>query len=38
LGVRRALIAGAFFLSLSASVLCLYALYSPIFALAEGIK
>lgn len=38
LGVRRALIAGALFLSLSASGLCLYALFSPLFAIAEALK
>lgn len=38
LGVRRGLIVGALFLSLSASGLCLYGIYSPIFVIAEGIK
>jgi hypothetical protein len=38
LGVRRGLIVGALFLSLSASGLCLYGIYSPIFAIAEFIK
>jgi hypothetical protein len=38
LGLRRALIAGAFFFSISASIFCLYALYSPVFALAGTIR
>jgi hypothetical protein len=37
-GVRRGLIVGASFLSLLASGLCLYGIYSPIFAAAMGIK
>jgi len=38
LGVRRGLIVGAMFLSLSASGLCLYGIYGPIFALAALMK
>jgi type II secretory pathway component PulF len=38
LRVRRRLIVGALFLSLSASGLCVYGMFSPIFALAEAIK
>ena len=38
LGVRRGLIVGALFLSFSASGLCLYAIYSPIFAARELMK
>jgi len=38
LGVRRGLIVGAMFLSLSASGLCLYAIYSQIFAARELMK
>ncbi|HVG60466.1 MAG TPA: hypothetical protein VNA24_18050 [Hyalangium sp.] len=38
LGVRRGLIVGALVLSLSASGLCVYGIFSPIFVLAEAIK
>jgi hypothetical protein len=38
LGIRRGLIVGAMVLSLSASGLCLYGVYSPIFAIAEFIR
>ena len=38
LGVRRRLIVGALFLSLSASGLCLYGIYSPIFGILGAIK
>jgi hypothetical protein len=38
LGVRRGLIVGALFLSLSASGLCLYGIYGPIFVVARAFK
>jgi hypothetical protein len=38
LGARRALIVGAFILSLVSSGLCLYAVYAPIFEIAGAIK
>jgi hypothetical protein len=38
LGIRRALILGAFFMSILSSGVCLYAMYAPIFALAGAIK